>query len=396
MSASQAAEPGAARAEFDARLGKVRERMAAQGLHSLVVVDPANMHYLTGYDGWSFYTPQCVFVPSDGELLIFTRQMDANGARLTTFFNEEQIFGYPDDYVQQRDCHPMEWVAKELVRRGVVDGTVGLEMDAYYFSARSYEALRSSLPGSAFADSHELVNWVRAVKSPSELALMRGAARIAEHAMATAIEAVQPGVRQCDAAAAICGAQVRGTEQWGGDYPSFVPLLPTGAGTSTAHLTWSEARFQRGETTLLELAGCYRRYHCPMARTVFLGSPPQRLVEISEITVAGLEAALQAVRPGATCEQIEAAWRAHISRHGLEKPSRIGYAVGLNYPPDWGEHTMSLRPGDTSVLEIGMTFHLIAGMWLDDGGFEVSEAFVVAETGAECLSSFPRELAIKE
>lgn len=392
----QTAAPGCSAEEYAERLAKVRARMAAADIGCLIVADPANMHYLTGYDGWSFYTPQCVVVPSDGDLLIFTRQMDASGARLTTFLPGECIFGYPDDYVQQRGRHPMDWIAEELIRRRVLDGPIGLEMDAYYFSARSYEALRRSLPNAKFVDSHELVNWVRAVKSPFELEMMRHAARIVEAAMSTAIEAVAPGVRQCDAVGEIYRAQVRGTEERGGEYTAVVPMLPTGEGTSTPHLTWSDARFKGGEATLLELAGCHRRYHCPMARTVFLGSPPRRLIDVSEVTVAGLGSALDAIHPGATCEQVEAAWRAHISEHGLEKPSRIGYAVGLNYPPDWGEHTMSLRPGDETVLEVGMTFHVIAGMWLDEGGFEVSETVVVTETGAECLCSFPRALAVKE
>jgi ectoine hydrolase len=174
-----------------------------------------------------------------------------------------------------------------------------------------------------------------------------------------------------------------------------VPMLPTGPGTSTPHLTWTDAPFAEGEATILELAGCYRRYHCPMARTVFLGEPPRRLAETARVTVEGLEAALDAVRPGVTCEEVEAAWRTHISRHGLEKSSRIGYPVGLAYPPDWGEHTMSLRAGDTTPLRPGMAFHMIVGMWMDDWGFEASETFIVTEDGAECLSSFPRGLAVK-
>lgn len=384
------------RADYDARLARVRERMAAQGLRSLVVTDPANMHYLTGYDGWSFYTPQCVVVGGDGELLIFTRGMDAAGARMTTVLDPSEIFGYPDDYVQRRDRHPMDWIAAELDRQGLNRGSVGVEMDAYYFSARSYAALRAGLPGAELHDAHELVNWARAVKSAAELAHMRVAARIAERAMAAAVEAIGPDVRQCDAAAAISSAQIRGTAEIGGDYPAIVPMMPTGAGTSTPHLTWSDAPFARGEATLVELAGCFRRYHCPMARTVAVGRPDPRLLEVSKITIAGLESALDAVRPGDTCEAVEAAWRGELAKHGLQKPSRIGYAVGLGYPPDWGEHTMSLRPGDTTELEPGMTFHMIAGMWLEDGGFEVSEAFVVTDAGAECLSAFPRELQVKE
>jgi Xaa-Pro aminopeptidase len=268
-------------------------------------------------------------------------------------------------------------------------------MDAYYLTPRAFAALRDSLSGTRLVDAHELVNWVRAIKSPHELELMRTAARIAERVMAAGIEAVAPGERQCDAVAAIYDAAVRGANGAGGDYPAIVPMLPTGRGTAAPHLTWSDEPFREGEATVLELAGCYRRYHCPIARTVFLGEPPRRLSDTAAATREGLEAALATVRPGVRCEEVEAAWRSEIARHGLTKASRIGYAVGLNYPPDWGEHTMSLRPGDTTELEPGMTFHMIVGMWMDGWGYELSETFHVTEQGAECLSSFPRELAVK-
>jgi ectoine hydrolase len=383
-------------AEYAARLRRVRERMAAQGIDTLLVSDPANMHYLTGYDGWSFYTPQGVVVTAEGQVLLFTREMDAAGARITTSLRDEQILGFPDDYVQQPDRHPLQWVADELSQRGAVGPTVAVEMDAYYFTPRAYAALRSALPQTRFVDSHELVNWVRAVKSEAELELMRTAARIVERMMAAGIAAVEPGVRQCDAVAAIYDASVRGVDGVGGDYAAIVPMLPTGRGMTTPHLTWSDQPFKAGEGTLLELAGCHRRYHCPMARTAFLGRPPRRLLDVAAATRDGLEAALAAVRPGVRCEDVEAAWRRSIAKHGLQKPSRIGYSVGLNYPPDWGEHTMSLRPGDTTELEPGMTFHMIVGMWMDDVGFDLSETFHVTADGVECLSAFPRDLAVKD
>src|SRR5439155_6984996 len=133
--------------------------------------------------------------------------------------------------------------------------------------------------------------------------------------------------------AAIYAAAMRGTDGLGGDYPAIVPMLPTGRAMGTPHLTWTDEPFVRGEGTLLELAGCYRRYHCPMARTVFLGRPPRRLLETAAATRGGLEAALAAARPGVRCEDVEAAWRREIGKHGLDKASRIGYSVGLNYPP---------------------------------------------------------------
>jgi Xaa-Pro dipeptidase len=70
--------------------------------------------------------------------------------------------------------------------------------------------------------------------------------------------------------------------------------------------------------------------------------------------------------------------------------------MGLNYPPDWGEHTASLRPGDKTTLAPNMTFHMILGMWMDDWGFECSESFRVTDKGHETFANFPRKLFIKE
>jgi Xaa-Pro aminopeptidase len=111
-----------------------------------------------------------------------------------------------------------------------------------------------------------------------------------------------------------------------------------------------------------------------------------------EVVVEGLEAALDAAEPGVTCEQVERAWRDVIAKHDIEKEERIGYSMGLGYPPDWGEHTASLRPGDETVLEENMTFHMIPGLWFDDFGVELSETFRVTSTGAEVLADFPRTL----
>ena len=71
---------------------------------------------------------------------------------------------------------------------------------------------------------------------------------------------------------------------------------------------------------------------------------------------------MAAAKPGATCEEVKAAWRETIARHGIVKDTRIGHSTGLNYPPDWGEHTMSLRPGDSTIPRPGMTPHRVPGI----------------------------------
>jgi Xaa-Pro dipeptidase len=150
-----------------------------------------------------------------------------------------------------------------------------------------------------------------------------------------------------------------------------------------------------GDPVIIELAGCYKRYHAPLARTVILGQPSQKIKDLSNVVIEGLNATLDAIKPGMTCEEVEAVWRSTIEKRGYVKDSRIGYSMGMNYPPDWGEHTASLRKGDKTILEPNMTFHLIPGIWLDQYGVEFSESFRVTEKGCEVFANFPRELYIK-
>ncbi len=151
--------------------------------------------------------------------------MDANAAKVTTFLDHENIFGYPDDYVQSTIKHPMHYVADLLKSKGWDRGTIGVEMDSYYFTAACYQTLVGALPNASLVDAGTLVNWVRVIKSADELAYMRQAARIIEKTMDTGVEMVRAGVRQCDAVAAIYASMVSGTPEFGGDYSSICPLL---------------------------------------------------------------------------------------------------------------------------------------------------------------------------
>lgn len=383
--------------EYESRVRKTKEAMARQGIEVLLCVNPSNMCYLTGYDSWSFYVHQTVIVALDEPQPIWIgRSMDANGAKITTYLDEKNILFYPDEYVQSMTRHPMHFVASFIKSRKWEKRIFGLEMDSYYFTAAACQGLKSALRNAKFKDCHTLVNWIRVIKSPKEMEYMTQAARIVERAMSVAIDAIHISNRQCDAAAAIFHAQISGTPQFGGEYTALVPMLPTGSGTATPHLTWNDSRFVAGEATILELAGCRRRYHCPMARTVHLGTPPKILADTAEVVVEGLNAALDAAKPGVTCEEVEEAWRTTVGRYGLVKESRIGYSTGLNYPPDWGEHTLSVRPGDKTVLQPNMTIHLIPGIWKDDWGVEISECIRITESGAAPFCTTPRRLYVKD
>jgi ectoine hydrolase len=385
------------KSEYLARVEKTKDRMEKAGLEVLVITDPANMNYLTGYDAHSYYVEQAVILAMDvEEPLWIGRNMDVACARFTTWLSPQNMMGYPEDMVQSRLKHPMSYIAGVMKEKGLGKKVIGIEMDAPHFTPHSYEVLTGNLPEATCQDARLLVSWVRNIKSPAEIALMKKAGGLVNKVMQTAVDTIQVGVRECDAAAAVLHAQVTGTDDYGGDYTSFFPLFCAGEKASAPHLTWTDDRFLNETSINLELAGCVRRYHCPLSRTIYLGKhPPKMLTDTAQWTVDALNAELEAVEPGVTCEQVDQAWRKAISHTGIVKESRTGYAMGLGYPPDWGEHTASMRPGDRTILQPGMTFHLISGIWMEDWGFEVSESVVVTETGYELFANFPRQLIVK-
>ena len=383
------------RAEYAERLVKTRAAMARAGLDLIIVSDPSNMHWLTGYDGWSFYVHQCVLVAGDGEPIWYGRGQDANGAKRTAWIGQDNIVGYPDPYVQSNERHPMDLLSTLIEARGWGGSTIGVEMDNYWFSAAAYGSLTKNLPNARFKDSQSLVNWQRAIKSPTELDYMRKAGRLVEAMHRRIVDKVEPGMRKCDLVAEIYDAGIRGVDGFGGDYAAIVPLLPSGEEASAPHLTWNDHPMKSGEGTFFEIAGCYKRYHCPLSRTVFLGKPTPAFLDAEKATLEGMEAGLAAAKPGNVCEDIANAFFAVLKRYGIIKDSRTGYSIGLSYPPDWGERTMSLRPGDRTELKPGMTFHFMTGLWLETMGLEITESIVITETGVQCLSNVPRQLFVK-
>ena len=387
--------PAFEKAEYEIRISKVRKSMDEKNIEVLIVTDPSNMAWLTGYDGWSFYVHQCVVLSLEGEPFWYGRGMDTNGAKLTVFMQHENIIGYPDDYVQNPEKHPMDYLSEILTEKDWAQKTIGVEKDNYYFSASCLESLQRNLVQANFVDSTGLVNWQRTVKSPRELEFMRKAARIVEKMHARIFEVMEPGMRKNDLVAEIYHSGITGTEDGGGDYAAIVPMTPTGADASAPHLTWDDQPIPNNSGTFFEIAGCYRRYHCPLSRTIYLGQPPQKYLDVEKAVLEGIEAGLEAAKPGNFAEDIEAAWRKTIAKYGYEKESRCGYAIGLSYPPDWGERTVSFRKGDKTVLEPNMTFHFMPALWFDDWGLETTESIVITDSGVETLANVPRKLFVK-
>ncbi|MGI4857932.1 MAG: M24 family metallopeptidase, partial [Janthinobacterium lividum] len=138
------------------------------------------------------------------------------------------------------------------------------------------------------------------------------------------------------------------------------------------------------------------RYHAALMRSAWIGTARPEALDMEKVCQEALQAALDAIRPGETCEAPHLACQRVIDRAGYTDnfKKRTGYSIGIAFAPDWGEGAiLSLYSGVTTLLEPGMTFHIPPALRIY-GEFTVgvSETVVVTETGCRALGTIARPL----
>ena len=107
-----------------------------------------------------------------------------------------------------------------------------------------------------------------------------------------------------------------------------------------------------------------------------------------------MAAVMDALKGGVIAGDVHQAWQKVLDRYGLEKKSRIGYSIGTAYSPDWGEHTLSFRPNEPTIVPENAVVHIILGMWMDGWGMELSETLHVLANDCARLCDFPQHVHV--
>lgn len=374
--------------EYQARLEAVQAQMTRDGVDVFLVTDPSNLCYLCGYEASSAYVAQALVIfPDETQPLFYLRRMDAPAAMYLSYIDNDRIIGYPERYIGDAEVNGFDYIFKAIEEARQVH-TVALEYGAV--SGAALDGIRTRYDHLSFADLGTLIEGQRLTKSPRERELMRKAGRITQHVALQLADWFAPGRRECDVAADITAALVKGLPDQPGEYTEEV-LMPGGRQVGTSHITWTPKTIQQGTHYNIEFAAGHCRYQAPIMRTVSVGSPSEKLIKLYSAMMSGCEAALAAIKPGGTCADVAKAYCAIMDRDGYYKDSRCGYPIGIN----WLEGSCSLRVDDKTELREGMAFHLMLGTWLDnDFGAVLSEAFLVTASGYELLYDVPRDLIV--
>ena len=374
--------------EYQRRLSELRLRIADRRLDAVVISDPENIMYLTDYQttGYSFF--QALVVPVDDEPFMITRALEESNIIARTWV--ERTRPYPDtgDAIQM--------LVDALREFGLANKRIGYERNSYFFPAYQQDRIHTTLTDAKLLDCFGIVEQGRICKSPAEIQLMRKAALATEAGMQAGIDACKAGVTENEIGAAISAAMFRA----GGEPPAVMPYVTSGPRTMIGHATWEGRAVLPGEHIFLEIGGCYRRYHTAMMRTVVLGELSDSMHHAQERMKHALHAVHEKVQPGMTVSDADNLVRNIISENdvGARLITRSGYSIGIAFPPSWDEgYIVSLKQGESTVLQPGMTFHIIPWMWGVDGDKTcgISDTIYITDTGCESFFTMNRDFTVK-
>ena len=378
----QGSEAAFPREELDRRVATLQQRLGECGVDLFLTSGPENVFYLTGQQTPGYYTFQCLAVPARGRPFHTLRALESMNARANTYLDD--IAGYADD------ADPAAAVAEAVRRHGFAGRRIAVDQNAWFFTVNLYQRLTAAL--GPLLDGSGLVEPLRRVKSPRELAEIRRAAVANDAGMRAGLAAVRAGASENDVAAAIMQASIAA----GGEYVGMEPFVTSGPRSGIPHTTWRRRRIEPGDVVILETAACHNRYHAALYRTVAVGRIPDQARAMLDVCQEGLVAALGQLRPGRTCAQVHEAVQAVIDRHGYTAGyrKRTGYSLGISFAPDWGEgNILSLYRGVDVAVEPGMVFHVpITLREYARFTVAVSETVVVTAGEPETLSTIPRGL----
>jgi Xaa-Pro aminopeptidase len=352
---------------FDARQACLRSLLEARKLSVLVVADPTNIFYLTGFRGSAGVA---IFGTSAARLWVDPRY---------TLQARNEAQGVQVSEERQRLLRVVgQWLRKRKPRR------VGFE-DSRLTCRELREVAEESRQAGRFEPAGGLIEELRAVKDPQEIATIRHAGQLTTEVLQEVLPAVRPGIAECDLAAEI---EYR-MRRKGAEGAAFETIVASGPRGALPHARASARRLAPGELVILDLGAILHGYAADMTRTVYLGKPPRHVKRLYGAVVEAQQAALEALRAGKRAGDVDAAARRVLGRRGLARyfTHSTGHGVGLEI-----HERPRLGRGEKTRLEIGNVVTAEPGVYIEGvGGIRVEDSVLVGMNGPEILTPAPKD-----
>lgn len=344
-------------------LSRIREGLGDHGAEALLVTYPANVRYLSGFrapeDGRVLVTHEDAVLITDGR---YTAQAAAESRLPVEIFENSWLQHLKDRLGERRLAFEAEGVTYAL-----------------------FSELQEKL-GAAPQPTEGLIAELRLIKTPAEIELLRGAARVTDEAFAHILGFIRAGRSELEVALELEHfMRAAGSEGAG-----FEIIVASGPRSAMPHGTASSKPIASGELVTLDFGAKLEGYHADMTRTVAIGEPSDAHARLYEAVLRAQEAALAALAPGKTGREVDAAARDSLEKVGLGEffNHSLGHGVGLEIhegPRLSKVSEQRLKPGMCVTIEPG-------AYRPGDAGVRIEDLAVLTETGFELLSHSPKEL----
>lgn len=375
--------------EFDARKDRSIEKLENRGLDGLLMFRQESMYYLTGYDSFGYVFFQCLYLGTDGHLMLLTRSPDLRQAQHTSIIEDIRI------WVDSANANPADQLMEILKEFGCKRKRLGVEYDAYGLTAKNGKMLENALQNfCTLEDASDLVSKLRVVKSEAEMVYVRKAAELADRAYDEAYRLAGAGADEGNILAAMQGVIFAG----GGDYPGNEFIIGSGKDALLCRYKSGRRKLDSQDQLTLEWAAAYRHYHAAMMRTIPVGHATENHKEMHKVCMAAMQACKEALQPGRPIGEVFDAYAKTCDAAGMQdhRLNATGYSLGTTFAPNWMDWPMFYHANPV-IAEPNMVFFLHMILMDSDTNHAIcfGHTVVVTETGCESLSNRPMDLIVK-
>lgn len=362
-------------ADYDARVGRLRAGLEAQGLDGALLLPGASFTYYTGIVKDQSERPLLLFLPRTGTVVLLVPRLEETALCEALPYGVEAIV-YTDE-----DGYEKAFAAFGKRASGQ---RIGVELrNMRLLEARQIEVHASGCRLEAF---DAVLSGIRMVKDDGEIAAMREAVRITQEGLSAVLEQISLGQSESAVARALEVELLR----CGSDGLGFDPLIVSGPRAALPHAGASDRELVSGDSLILDFGARHGAYAADITRTVAVGTDDPDWSEIYDVVLAANTAARKAAAPGVAAGEVDRAARAVIEKagYGAYFTHRTGHGLGLEiHEPPY------IVAGSRTALETGMTFTIEPGIYLPGkAGVRIEDDVVITSDGCELLTTFPREL----
>ena len=380
-------------AELRARREALLEHVQRRGLTGYAIFDQSYIKYFTGFNFLATERPVAFVQSASGSMAAFVPEFEVDRVRAETEF--ERVESYPEYPGTE---HPMRIMSRVLLDMGI--SGIGADQDGYPGLLGYQGPALSEVTESRVVPLASVIEGMMAIKSEAEVALIRESARWCQHAHRLLEQYTQPGATETEASlragheATLAMLDALGSsyggQQASSDGASAGYRGQIGRMSAWAHAVAHNIVFRAGDVLVTETSAPIWGYNAELERALVIGTPTSEMRRLFAHMVAAQQVAFDALRPGRTCAEVDAAVMRYFTDNDLQAHWRqhTGHAIGLR-----NHEAPFLDVGDQTPIEPGMVFTVEPGVYSAEiGGFRHSDTVVVTPDGIDILTDYPRDL----